>query len=33
VTSGVFRLRPGSVVSVNNSLSPAAETTPKPADS
>ena len=33
VTSGVFRLRPGSAVKVNNSLSPAAELAPTPKDS
>jgi membrane fusion protein (multidrug efflux system) len=33
VTSGVFRLRPGGSVMVNNSLAPAAELAPKPKDS
>jgi membrane fusion protein, multidrug efflux system len=33
VTSGVFRLRPGSAVSVNNSLAPDAQLAPKPSDS
>jgi membrane fusion protein, multidrug efflux system len=33
VTSGVFRLRPGSAVQVNNSLAPNAQLAPKPADS
>jgi membrane fusion protein, multidrug efflux system len=33
VTSGVFRLRPGGVVKVNNSLAPDAQLAPKPSDS
>lgn len=33
VTSGVFRLRPGSAVTVNNSLAPDAQLAPKPSDS
>ena len=33
VTSGVFRLRPGSAVQVNNALAPNAELAPKPSDS
>jgi membrane fusion protein (multidrug efflux system) len=33
VTSGVFRLRPGSTVVVNNSVSPDAQIAPKPSDS
>ncbi len=33
VTSGVFRLRPGGAVSVNNSEAPVAEHSPKPSDS
>jgi len=33
VTSGVFRLRPGGIVSVNNSEAPNAEHSPKPSDS
>ncbi|MGA2016746.1 MAG: efflux RND transporter periplasmic adaptor subunit [Opitutaceae bacterium] len=33
VTSGVFRLRPGSAVNVNNSDAPKAELAPKPSDS
>ncbi len=33
VTSGVFRLRPGGTVSVNNSEAPNAEHSPKPSDS
>ncbi len=33
VTSGVFRLRPGSAVKVNNALSPEAQLAPKPKDS
>ncbi len=33
VTSGVFRLRPGSIVKVNNSEAPDAELAPKPSDS
>jgi membrane fusion protein, multidrug efflux system len=33
VTSGVFRLRPGGTVSVNNSEAPNAELAPKPSDS
>lgn len=33
VTSGVFRLRPGSAVRVNNDLAPKAELAPKPSDS
>jgi membrane fusion protein (multidrug efflux system) len=33
VTSGVFRLRPGSAVKVNNSISPAAQLAPTPRDS
>lgn len=33
VTSGVFRLRPGSAVSVNNAIAPNAELAPKPKDS
>ena len=32
VTSGVFKLRPGSAVSVNNSFKPGDSTTPTPAD-
>jgi membrane fusion protein (multidrug efflux system) len=33
VTSGVFRLRPGSIVKVNNEYSPDAQLAPKPSDS
>jgi membrane fusion protein (multidrug efflux system) len=33
VTSGVFRLRPGSAVKVNNSLAPDAQLAPKTSDS
>ena len=33
VTSGVFKLRPGGSVMVNNSLAPNAELAPKPKDS
>jgi membrane fusion protein (multidrug efflux system) len=33
VTSGVFRLRPGGTVTVNNSVAPNAELAPTPADS
>ncbi|HEY1848621.1 MAG TPA: efflux RND transporter periplasmic adaptor subunit [Opitutaceae bacterium] len=33
VTSGVFRLRPGSLVKVNNTLAPDAQLAPKPSDS
>jgi membrane fusion protein (multidrug efflux system) len=33
VTSGVFRLRPGTAVKVNNSLAPDAQLAPKPSDS
>jgi membrane fusion protein (multidrug efflux system) len=33
VTSGVFRLRPGGLVKVNNSLAPDAQLAPKPSDS
>ncbi|HMD60644.1 MAG TPA: efflux RND transporter periplasmic adaptor subunit [Opitutaceae bacterium] len=33
VTSGVFRLRPGSAVNVNNSVAPKPELAPKPSDS
>jgi membrane fusion protein, multidrug efflux system len=33
VTSGVFRLRPGSAVNVNNALAPDSKLAPKPADS
>jgi membrane fusion protein (multidrug efflux system) len=33
VTSGVFRLRPGSVVQVNNALAPDSQLAPTPADS
>ena len=33
VTSGVFRLRPGSAVTVNNSYAPDAQLAPKPSDS
>jgi membrane fusion protein (multidrug efflux system) len=33
VTSGVFRLRPGSAVTVNNTLAPDAQLAPKPSDS
>jgi membrane fusion protein (multidrug efflux system) len=33
VSSGVFRLRPGGTVTVNNTLAPNAELTPKPSDS
>ena len=32
VTSGVFKLRPKAPVSVNNTIQPSAETSPKPAD-
>jgi membrane fusion protein (multidrug efflux system) len=33
VTSGVFRLRPGGAVKVNNDVAPVAELAPKPGDS
>ena len=33
VTSGVFRLRPGGTVSINNSVAPNAQLAPKPSDS
>ncbi len=33
VTSGVFKLRPGAAVNVNNSIQPASSATPKPEDS
>jgi len=33
VTSGVFRLRPGGTVTVNNDEAPNAELSPKPNDS
>ena len=33
VTSGVFRLRPGSAVKVNNDIAPMAQLAPKPRDS
>jgi membrane fusion protein (multidrug efflux system) len=33
VSSGVFRLRPGTAVNVNNTLAPEAKVAPKPADS
>jgi len=33
VSSGVFRLRPGSAVNVNNSLVPDSKLAPKPSDS
>jgi len=33
VTSGVFRLRPGGLITVNNPLAPEAKLAPKPSDS
>jgi len=33
VTSGVFRLRPGATVKVNNDFAPDAQLAPKPSDS
>jgi len=33
VTSGVFKLRPGAAVSVNNKVQPANNPAPKPEDS
>ena len=32
VSSGVFKLRPGSAVNVDNAVTPSSETTPNPAD-